>query len=65
MSRSYMYRSSDSLRTRISRIRSILNSSPSMSSMVMEESAIEMTSSAERGCIERIHTGLLLNYSQS
>lgn len=43
-----MYLSSDSLRTRMSRIRSILNSSPSISSTVIVESAMEMTSSAER-----------------
>lgn len=43
-----MYLSSDSLRTRMSRIRSILNSSPSMSSIVTVESAIETTSAAER-----------------
>lgn len=45
---SYMYRSSDSLRTRMSRIRSILNSSPSISSAVTVESAMETTSSAGR-----------------
>ena len=43
---SYMYLSSDSLLTRMSRIRSILNNSPSMSAMVMEESAIEIMSSS-------------------
>lgn len=44
--RSYMYLSSDSLRTRTSLIRSIRHSSPSMSWTAMAESAIEMTSSA-------------------
>lgn len=43
---SYMYLSSDSLRTRTSLICSIRHSSPSMSWTVMVESAIEMTSSA-------------------
>jgi len=47
-SRSYMYLSSDSLRTRMSLIRSILHSSPSMFPMVIVESAMEMTSSAGR-----------------
>lgn len=46
--RSYMYLSSDSLRTRMSLIRSILHSSPSMSSTVIVESAIEIASSAEK-----------------
>lgn len=43
-----MYLSSDSLRTRMSLIRSILHSSPSMSSTVLVESAIETASSAEK-----------------
>lgn len=42
----HMYRSSDSLLTRISLIRSILKSSPSMSSMVVVESAMETISSS-------------------
>lgn len=41
-----MYRSSDSLLTRISLILSILKSSPSMSSMVVVESAMETISSS-------------------
>lgn len=43
----YMYRSSDSLLTRTSLILSIFRSSPSMSSTVMVESAMETTSSSE------------------
>lgn len=46
--RSYMYLSSDSLRTRMSLIRTILHNSPSMSSTVMVESAIEITSSVAK-----------------
>lgn len=42
----HMYRSSDSLLTRISLILSILKSSPSMSSMVVVESAMETISSS-------------------
>lgn len=45
----HMYLSSDSRRTRMSRILSILKSSPSMSSTVTDESAMEMMSS----CPER------------
>lgn len=44
----HMYRSSDSLLTRISLILSILKSSPSMSSIVVEESAMEMISSSAK-----------------
>lgn len=44
-----MYRSSDSLLTRISLILSILKSSPSMSSMVVVESAMETISSSANG----------------
>lgn len=44
-----MYRSSDSLLTRISLILSILKSSPSMSSMVVVESAMETISSSASG----------------
>lgn len=46
--RSYMYLSSDSLRTRMSLIRTILHNSPSMSSTVMVESAIETTSTVAK-----------------
>lgn len=42
----YMYRSSDSLLTRTSLILSIFKSSPSMSSTVMVESAMDTTSSS-------------------
>lgn len=44
----HMYLSSDSLLTRTSLILSILKSSPSMSSTVMVESAMDTTSSSER-----------------
>ena len=44
----HMYLSSDSLLTRTSLILSILKSSPSMSSAVMVESAMDTTSSSER-----------------
>lgn len=43
-----MYLSSDSLLTKMSLILSILKSSPSMSSTVMVESAMDTTSSSER-----------------
>lgn len=47
--RTHMYRSSDSLLTRTSLILSIFNSSPSISSTVTVESAMDTTSSSSEG----------------
>lgn len=59
----YMYLSSDSLLTRMSLILSIFRSSPSMSSAVMVESAMETTSSSE-GQTELSDLGMLFYFMQ-